>query len=81
MQSEIPEKMQGRVFSTLTSLSMGASPLGVALYGVLFDLPVQDLSQLCLWLFLVTGALFVLVSFSVKSALHVNFREARIINE
>ncbi|EMW6345144.1 TPA: hypothetical protein ACF3UD_000285 [Enterococcus faecium] len=37
LQREVPTHIQGRLMSTITTITMVASPLGLALFGALFD--------------------------------------------
>lgn len=62
VQSEVPPEVQGRVFGTMSSLMMAASPASMLTAGVLADLfsPVLVASVACLAILLVSGLMFAL---------------------
>lgn len=76
MQKQIDDDYKGRVFSILETMSMALMPLGMVLYGFLYDvLPAQ-------WILIVSAALFlgvvlVLARPSIIRKAHPELGEAR----
>lgn len=62
VQSEVPPEVQGRVFGTMSSLMMAASPASMLTAGLLADLfsPVLVASIACGAILLVSGLMFVI---------------------
>ena len=73
LQSIVPAKMQGRVFTVLMSISMAATPVGLALAG-----PLADRLGVQLWYRLGAGVCFFMVAWIVFSPqiLHLEETEA-----
>jgi DHA3 family macrolide efflux protein-like MFS transporter len=61
MQAAVDPAMQGRVFSTLGSISSGMVPIGYALAG-----PLSDRFGLLVW-FVVTGVVFLVIAVSMAT--------------
>jgi DHA3 family macrolide efflux protein-like MFS transporter len=68
LQSVVPPQMQGRVFTTMLSITMGVSPLGLAVAG-----PLSDLLGVQLW-YLVAAVICLVLTVVVmnsRSILHL----------
>lgn len=80
MQKRIDDDYKGRVFSILETMSMALMPLGMVLYGVLYDvLPAQ-------WVLFLSSAILIgvvlsLARPSVIRKAHPEYREAKAIKE
>src|SRR5690606_4273814 len=78
LQKEIDEEYKGRVFSILETMAMALAPLGMVLYGFLFDvLPAQ-------WIMLssaamLIGVVLVLVRSSVLRKVHPQLNREKVV--
>jgi DHA3 family macrolide efflux protein-like MFS transporter len=71
MQAIVPPMIQGRVFTLLHSLSMGMTPIGLAIVG-----PVADLLGERIW-FIIGGIAFILMGISAFTIPSIKYIEDR----
>jgi MFS transporter, DHA3 family, macrolide efflux protein len=62
LQTVVPPQMQGRVFTTMMSITMGVSPLGLAVAG-----PLSDLLGVQLWYLVAAAICLVMTGFALSS--------------
>ncbi|MEH7333822.1 MFS transporter [Neobacillus drentensis] len=79
LQKQIEDDFKGRVFSIVETMAMALMPLGMVLYGFLYDIfPAQ-------WILLLSACLFLVVTLilarpSVVRKAHPELKEVRIVN-
>ena len=77
MQKQIADEYKGRVFSIVETVAMALSPLGMVLYGFLYDIfPAQWVMLLSAGLFV--GVILVLARPSVIRKVHPELAEEKI---
>ncbi|QED46514.1 MFS transporter [Cytobacillus dafuensis] len=80
MQKQIDDDFKGRVFSILETMAMALMPLGMVLYGVLYDvIPAQWV--LFLSSAVLIGVVLILARPSVVRKAHPEYRETNVIKE
>lgn len=78
-QKNIPQHYQGRVFAVMGVASTILMPLGIIVYGFLFDLNFMSLLQKGALLLIVTGVLMALITFSIVKISRVDLKNPTII--
>ncbi|MGX7199883.1 MFS transporter [Enterococcus nangangensis] len=79
LQKNIPQHYQGRVFAVTGVASSILMPLGIIVYGFLFDLDFMPLLPKGALLLIVTGVLMALITFSIVKISRVDLKNPTII--
>lgn len=79
LQKSIPQDYQGRVFSVLSVVSSLLMPLGVMVYGFLFDLNFMSLLEKSAFLLIVSGLLMGAITLLIVKISHVDVKHPEII--
>ena len=78
LQRDIPSKWQGRILSVVQTLGMVVSPVGVYLFGVLFDLKTASLTGQTSLIFAISGLTVIVLVLLVSKMTRLNLHEATI---
>lgn len=79
LQKSIPQSYQGRVFSVLSVISSLLMPLGVMVYGFLFDLNFMPLLEKSAFLLMISGLLMGAITLLIVKISHVDVKHPEII--
>lgn len=78
IQMNVSKQMQGRVFSILSAIGMAVTPIGTAIYGMIFDINSMPLSVVSSSAFVITGILLFITASLTLKVLHVDLAKAEI---
>jgi MFS family permease len=78
MQKEIPNAMQGRVFSVLTAMASAITPIGIAFYGFIFDMKVNTPTVRDAAIFAISGIALAVVSYVSVKVTNLDLKHASI---
>ncbi|WP_372585692.1 MFS transporter [Enterococcus lactis] len=81
LQREVPTHIQGRLMSTITTITMVASPLGLALFGALFDWQTTQPRLRDSLIFLGGSLAIVILITGLVKLLKLDLKEAKIFSE
>ena len=81
LQREVPTHIQGRLMSTITTITMVASPLGLALFGALFDWKTTQPRLRDSLIFLGGSLAIVILITGLVKLLKLDLKEAKIFSE
>ena len=80
LQREVPTHIQGRLMSTITTITMVASPLGLALFGALFDWKTTQPRLRDSLIFLGGSLAIVILITGLVKLLKLDLKEAKIFS-
>lgn len=78
LQKHIPVFIQGRVFGVISILAQAVSPVGVFVFGILFGTSGISFGKLASAIFLVSGVVLVISTYSLVRLSRVKLKEAVI---
>lgn len=78
LQKQLPTILLGRVFSVLSTIGLATAPVGVLLFGLVFNLNTDNISLLTMWTFIVTGIMVILLNYLLLKIANLPLKEAKI---
>ncbi|SJN33007.1 permease of the major facilitator superfamily [Marinilactibacillus psychrotolerans 42ea] len=78
LQKQLPPILLGRVFSVLGTIGLATAPIGVLLFGFIFNLNTDNLNLLTMWTFILTGIMVILLNYLLLKIANLPLKEAKI---
>ncbi|MFL2061463.1 MFS transporter [Marinilactibacillus psychrotolerans] len=78
LQKQLPPILLGRVFSVLGTIGLATAPIGVLLFGFIFNLNTDNLNLLTMWTFILTGVMVIFLNYLLLKIANLPLKEAKV---